>query len=128
MWFPQQWLANIGVTNAGGFPGGAFLPFATAAEAQAHTRARGVGAILDGNGALDPTQTWPQAGQFAAQLTNKDLTATRKAGEWAVWFPQQFLQQIGVANPQAFMAGAYLSFATQAGRAQARIRGFAVRA
>ncbi len=75
-------------------------------------RLRNTGVILDTNGALDPTQIWPQAGQYGTQLLNVQLTPTRKAGEFSVFFPQAYLSQIGVTNPQAFPKGAYLAFPT----------------
>jgi hypothetical protein len=113
VWFPQQYLGNVGM-NPAGFNGGAYIAFNSAAEAQAHARARGLGVILDDKGAVDGTQTWPQATQFVAQLTNAQLTAQRTKGQYAVWFPQQYLGNIGVSTPANFPGGAFLSFPTQA--------------
>jgi hypothetical protein len=125
VWFPQQYLANIGVTTPQNFNGGGFLSFATQAEAQAHVRARGnVGVILDTNGSVDATQLWPSANQFGAQLMNAQLQPKQAPGKFAVWFPQQFLSTIGVTTPQSFPGGAYLTFDSLAdATAHAKLRG-----
>ena len=87
VWFPQQYVPSLGVGNATSYKSGAYLEFASVAEAQAHVKARTFGVVLDASGQPDATQPWGQASQMTAQLMNDKLTATRQAGKHAVWFP-----------------------------------------
>ncbi len=112
VWFPQAALNAVGV-EANSFPIGAYLAFNSAAEAQAEVTKRSAGVVLDANGALDATQPWPQAAQYAVQLENPRLTATPPKDAVSVWFPYQQLQTVGVARA-AFPTGAYLTFPTEA--------------
>ncbi len=121
VWFPQQYLWNLGITDPAPFPNGAYMSFATAAEAQAHVTARSSGVILDAAGKADATQLWANASQFAAQLLNVDLAAAPKAGKFNVWFPAAMLGSLGMTPPKEFQTtGAYLAFDTEA-EAQAHV-------
>ncbi len=128
VWTPAALVPNLGVTTPANFPNGSYLSFATAAEAQAHVQAVGMGIVLDDKGKVDATQPWASFGPYAAQLLNPDLQANAKSGDFNVWFPAQYVAKLGtVANAATFTNGAYLSFASEA-EAQAHVtqRGFGV--
>jgi hypothetical protein len=114
VWFPQAVLGNIGVADTKPFTDGAYMAFSTAAEAQAHAKARGMGVILDAAGNVDATQPWGLAGRFLAQRLNPQLTAQRTDGKYCVWFPASQLYSIGVMNTTPFPQGAYLAFNSKA--------------
>jgi hypothetical protein len=127
VWFPGQYAYQLGVQNPTQFQAGAYLSYATEAEAQAHAKARGFGVVLDTTGAAAATQTWAQAPQFLAQLLNSKLTPKRTDGQWSVWIPQAYLPNTGVTDVKPFTEGAYLSFATEAeATAHAKARGMGV--
>jgi hypothetical protein len=114
VWFPQSMLGNVGLRDVTPYKNGAYLAFATAAEAQAHAKARGIGIIFDAAGNADATQTWGQAGLYLAQRLNDKLTAQRTDGKYSVWFPASLMWNIGVTNGAAFPQGAYLAFDSKA--------------
>ncbi|MGQ0506172.1 MAG: hypothetical protein ACT4TC_12735 [Myxococcaceae bacterium] len=65
VWFPQQWLSTIGVTDYTKFPLGAYLPFNSLQEAQDHVTQRAVGVIYDTAGKYDVNgQKWDQAATY----------------------------------------------------------------
>lgn len=127
VWFPPAAFAYIGLGNAG-FPNGAYLPFDSAADAQAHVRSRGsVGVILDTQGGLDPAQIWPSANTYGTQLYNAKLEKTRPDGMFSVWFPQSILTSIGIGDISPFPQGAYLRFNTlQEAQDHAKLRNMGV--
>ena len=117
VWFPPDYASSTGSTDPKFTNGGAFLAFDSAADAQEHVKARGGwGVILDPASKLDATQPWKEAGRYAFQLSNGDLTRSRKAGKVSVWFPVDYLNNIGVQDEKPFAHGAYLSFASLAQR------------
>ncbi len=115
VFIPLQWQPSAQINNTGKqFDQGAYLNFATQAEAQNYARTRGFGVILDGNGAVDAVQPWNQAATFAPQAHNHRLETTRTSGKFEVWFPGTVATSLGVGNPQKFSAGAFLAFDTEA--------------
>jgi hypothetical protein len=127
VWFPAAQLSTLGLVGASKFTDGAYLPFATAADAQAEATARGVGLVLDAKGNLDATQPWDQASSAAAMRLNGKLTPKRTDGQPSVWFPADQLWSLGITDVSKLPQGAYLSFATEAAaQAHEKARGFGV--
>ena len=127
VWFPATQLSGLGLIDASKFPDGAYLPFATAADAQAEVKARGSGLVLDAKGNVDATQPWDQAASAGAMRLNGRLTPERVDGRPSVWFPADVLWSLGIADVTKLAKGAWLSFATEAeAQEHEKARGFGV--